>query len=73
MCDRRAKNLSWMSQSFVERAFCNVNHADQALSCVKEHASKHFVIKKLYIAAGPIHRFRIIKDLRTSVLNSLRS
>jgi hypothetical protein len=57
-----------MSQSLAEGTFRNINHRDQALFCTQEHDSKHFLSEKLHIGTGSQDRFRIIEDVRTSVL-----
>jgi hypothetical protein len=66
--DYRGKNFPWMSRSFVNRAFGNINQRDQALLRIQEQDSKHFLFEKLHIGARAINRVWMIKHIRTSML-----
>ena len=61
--DYGVENLPWTSRSLINDAFGNINQRDQALFCIQEHDSKHFLLEKLHIGAGAINRFRMIKHV----------
>src|SRR5260370_30732458 len=56
-----------MNQRFVESAFRNINHRDQASLCIEEHDSKDLLIQKLHVGTGSVNRFWIVEHLGTSV------
>ena len=56
-----------MSQRFVESAFRNINHRDQASLYIEEQHSKDLLIQKLHVGTGSVDRFGIVEQIRTSV------
>ena len=68
--DYGAKNFARMSESFVKRAFRNINQEDQASLCIQENDSKDLLIQKLQVGTDSVDRFGILEQLRTSVFTS---